>query len=141
MEDHRPVASASPHIFRLPVEVFPFIFELATLYLFNEDPFEHSKVPRQFKIHVCSWWKDIVVNHPILWASISYVHNDGLPTSLNWLRLCLRRSGRHDLHLAIDFTIPDLHPFSGLPDRNRNSFLDTMEDDMSIIGSADFLFV
>jgi hypothetical protein len=61
----------------------------------------------------------------------------GTPTSLNWIRLCLLRSGRHDLHLAIYTNFDPLPSNFSLRKQNRNStighlisFLDTMEDDM-----------
>lgn len=138
MEDHR---STTPHIFRLPVEVLEHIFHQVILYSFDEDPTRYSSsldISRCALSSVCSWWRDVVINQHVLWASISYVNNDGSPTSLNWIRLCLLRSGRHDLHLAIDFTSHDLRPFPvKFSLRNRNStaghlasFLDTMEEDM-----------
>ena len=143
MEDCRPGGSASIHIFCLPVEVLQYIFEQAILSLFGEDPFSRPKSldSSRFALSsVCSWWRDIVINHHILWASISYsyVNNDGSPPSLNWIRLCLRRSGRHSLHLAMDFTGPGLDRSLGdLSLRGRNStigqlisFLDTVEDDV-----------
>jgi len=82
------------------------------------------------------------MNHHVLWASISYVNRggDGPPTSLNWIRLCLSRSGRHDLHLAMNIRGAGLKPIPynfSIRKQNRNSsighlisFLDTMEDDM-----------
>jgi hypothetical protein len=141
MEGRRSVGSTTLHIFSLPVEVLQHIFHQAIFYLFDEDPIRYSRSldsSRCALSSVCSWWRNIVINYHILWASISYVNNDGSPTSLNWIRLCLLRSGRHDLHLAIRFTSDDLPHFPvSLSVRNRNSttghlmsFLDTMEDDM-----------
>lgn len=45
MENRRPdnLNSVSPHILRLPVEVLQYIFEHATLYWFDNDPFVHSR--------------------------------------------------------------------------------------------------
>jgi len=133
----------TPHIFRLPVEILQYIFRQAVLCSFDKDPtmhFETLDLSRCSLSSVCSWWRDIVISHHVLWASISYASFGGIPTPLNWIRLCLLRSGRHDLHLAIDTSSGDFNPLPSnfsLRKQNRNStighlisFLDTMEDDM-----------
>jgi len=140
MNDSRQIDSAPNHTLRLPVEILQFIFEQATLCLFDDHPFEHRKSLDNSRItlsSVCSWWRKVVINHHRLWASISYEEN-GAPKSLEWIRLCLRRSGRHDLHLAIYFPVDYRDAFTiSLPIQDRNpaigrlvSFLDTVEDDM-----------
>lgn len=108
--------SAPTHISRLPVEVLLHIFEQTSLYPFDEDPLMHSKSLDSSRLalsHVCSWWRRIVINHRVLWASIPYRSKNGLATPLEWIWLCLRRSGRQDLHLAIDFTCPSVFSAHG----------------------------
>lgn len=137
------VESTPIHIFRLPVEVLQYISEQATLYLFDDHPFEPSRSLDKSRLtlsSVCSWWRAIVVNHPVLWASILYA-NSGPPTPLEWIWLCLRRSAPHDLHLAIHFCV-DYHDLQlryiiypsvwedGPAISRLISFLDTIEDDM-----------
>ena len=108
--------STTPHIFRLPVEALLYIFEQMIRFWFDERPYNALQNPRQLEMRnilfqFYSWWRDIVINQSSCSMGFHIIRH-GPPTFLDWIQLCLLRSGRHDLHLAIGSTT---NGFNALP--------------------------
>lgn len=124
--------NAIPIITRLPTETLMEVFEhLVTDVLSFEDSSRLILVEssRRTLTEVCSWWRELAINHAALWTVIYYVEYEKIRTARNWTRICLARSNNRDIQVAVilDWRANVVHKRYGAGFR---SFFGTLDDDL-----------
>lgn len=98
------LGNSTDSIDRLPAEVLLLVFEYLFLRLLDPASsrgLDVVEITRGVLTSVCSWWRELVVNDPILWSTILYIEQEKICTARNWTRLCLARSTDRDLKIIL----------------------------------------
>ncbi|KAL0568589.1 hypothetical protein V5O48_013396 [Marasmius crinis-equi] len=99
-------SSLSSPVRKLPSEILRRIFGLASLHnRFGKGPFLEEWSSGAFIMgSICSRWREIAINAPELWSSISFRFEE---RAFRPVQLCLSRSGNHHLNLDVDSGLYD----------------------------------